>query len=185
MPTYVASLAPPITCRPTEAKAGALARTAVRLALAGACLWSAGTAPSALAAPAHLPAATDLAAHSAEAARRGEPLVILVTLPGCTYCEEVRRSYLGPQASAGEIVVREVDMTADTPLRDEAGTMTTARAWARAHQVRVAPTVLFLDGRGRQAASPLRGMPPVFYGAYLEQALDEARAAVAGRAAGR
>ncbi|CAG2139051.1 hypothetical protein LMG31506_02054 [Cupriavidus yeoncheonensis] len=127
----------------------------------------------------HLPRATDLAAHAADAARRGEPLVVLVSLPDCGYCDTVRKSYLGPQAAAGEIAVREVDMTADTPLRDTDGTMTTARAWARAHQVRVAPTVLFLDRDGRQAAGPLRGLQPDFYGAYLEQALGQARAAVA------
>jgi len=138
---------------------------------------------SAFASPAHLPPATDLAADAADAARRDEPLVVLVSLPGCAYCEAVRNSYLGPQAAAGEIVVRELDMTASTPLRDTDGSMTTARTWARAHQVRVAPTVLFLDARGRQAASPLRGMQPDFYGAYLEQALVQARSAVAsGRA---
>ncbi|RAS12572.1 thioredoxin fold domain-containing protein [Cupriavidus alkaliphilus] len=129
----------------------------------------------------HLPPATDLAAHGAEAARRGEPLVVLVSMPGCGYCDAVRRNYLGPQAAAGEIAVRELDMTADTPLRDADGNQTTARAWARAHQVRVAPTVLFLDRQGRAAASPLRGMQPDFYGAYLEQALAQARAAVAAR----
>ena len=43
----------------------------------------------------------------------------------------------------------------------------------------MAPTVLFLDRDGRQAAGPLRGLQPDFYGAYLEQALGQARAAVA------
>ncbi|CAG2147649.1 hypothetical protein LMG26411_03176 [Cupriavidus numazuensis] len=142
-------------------------------------LTTATLASPAGAGTAHLPRATDLATHTAEAARRGEPLVVLVSLPDCGYCDTVRKSYLGPQAAAGEIAVREIDMTADTPLRDTDGTMTTARAWARAHQVRVAPTVLFLDRDGKQAASPLRGLQPDFYGAYLEQALGQARAAVA------
>ncbi|WP_265923115.1 SoxW family protein [Cupriavidus nantongensis] len=146
-----------------------LAAGALLAAMAGVCAAS----------PAHLPPATDLAAHGADAARRGEPLVVLVSMPGCGYCDAVRRNYLGPQAAAGAIAVRELDMTADTPLRDADGNPTTARAWARAHQVRVAPTVLFLDRHGRAAAGPLRGMQPDFYGAYLEQALAQARAAVA------
>lgn len=147
-----------------------------------ACALLAATGAQAAAGSAHLPPATDLVAHGAEAARRGEPVVVLVSMPGCSYCETVRRNYLGPQAAAGEIaVVRELDLTADTPLRDADGNLTTARAWARAHQVRVAPTVLFLDRQGRAAAPSLRGMQPDFYGAYLEQALDQARAAVATR----
>ncbi|CAG9178300.1 hypothetical protein LMG23992_03715 [Cupriavidus laharis] len=153
-------------------------RPSVRLA-AALLLTMATLAVPARAGTAHLPRATDLAAHAADAARRGEPLVVLVSLPDCGYCETVRNSYLGPQAAAGKIAVRELDMTADTPLRDTDGTMTTARAWARAHQVRVAPTVLFLDRKGRQAAGPLRGVQPDFYGAYLEQSLGQARAAVA------
>ncbi|WP_427312398.1 thioredoxin [Cupriavidus sp. H39] len=149
--------------------------------LAAGVLLAAVAGLAAAASPPHLPPATDLAAHGADAARRGEPLVVLVSLPGCGYCDAVRRNYLGPQAAAGEIAVRELDMTADTPLRAADGSLTTARAWARAQQVRVAPTVLFLDRQGRAAASPLRGMQPDFYGAYLEQALTQARAAVAAQ----
>jgi thioredoxin-related protein len=146
-------------------------------AIAAVLLACASTAASA--GVAHLPPVSDLAAETAAAARRGEPLVVLVSLPNCTYCDTVRRSYLWPQAAAGEIVARELDLSAATPLRDPDGNMTTARDWARARQVRVAPTVLFLDGRGRMAAAPLLGMQADFYGAYLEQALDQARAAIA------
>lgn len=137
-------------------------------------------ARAAMGAP-HLPAVTDVGAQSADAAQRGEPLVVLVSLPGCSYCDTVRRNYLGPQATAGEITAREIDMTADTPIRDVDGTMTTAKQWARAHNISVAPTVLFLDRHGRNLASPLRGMQPDFYGAYLEQAIDEARTKVSAR----
>lgn len=137
----------------------------------------------AIAAESTLPPLRNVAAEAADAARRGEPLVVLVTLPGCRYCETVRRGYLAPQAARGELVVREVDMAAGTPLRDAAGRMTTARDWARGQGVRVAPTVLFLDGNGQSAATPLRGIQPDFYGAYLEQALDAARERVrAGQA---
>ncbi|MCG5259583.1 thioredoxin fold domain-containing protein [Cupriavidus gilardii] len=143
-------------------------------------------APSARSASAaHLPAVSDLAAETRAASQRGEPLVVLVSLPDCGYCEAVRRNYLGPQAAAGQIAARELDMSAATPIRDADGRATTARAWARAHGIRFAPTVLFLDGKGRPAAPPLRGMQPDFYGAYLEQSLDTARAAMAAGASAR
>lgn len=166
----------PVTRLPRPDVAGTSLRWLAAAALLAAAAGTAGAAG-----PARLQPATDLAAHGTEAARRGEPLVVLVSMPGCGYCDTVRRNYLGPQAAAGEIAVRELDMTADTPLRAADGSLTTARAWARAHQVKVAPTVLFLDRQGRAAASPLRGMQPDFYGAYLEQALAQARAAVAAR----
>ncbi|WP_454719851.1 MULTISPECIES: thioredoxin [Cupriavidus] len=156
-------------------------RRAVAATLLGAALLAGTASGHALAAPAHLPPATDLAVQAAAAAGKGEPLVVLVSLPDCVYCETVRRNYLGPQAAAGEIEARELDMTASTPLRNADGTMTTARDWARSRNVSVAPTVLFLDARGRSLAPPLRGLQPDFYGAYLEQALDQARAALAAQ----
>ncbi len=156
----------------------------VALPVAGLSLALA--APSVQAAsPAHLPAVADLAAETRAASLRGEPLVVLVTLPNCGYCEAVRRNYLGPQAAAGQLAARELDMSAATPIRDADGRATTARAWAREHGIRFAPTVLCLDGKGRPAAPPLRGMQPDFYGAYLEQSLDTARAAMAAAARGR
>jgi thioredoxin-related protein len=158
---------------------GTRARRALRAAAAMLAAFLVATGHGAMAAGAHLPAATDLAAQAKAAASRGEPLVVLVTLPDCVYCETVRRNYLGPQAAAGEIVARELDMTASTPLRNTDGSMTTARDWVRSRNVTVAPTVLFLDARGRSLAAPLRGMQPDFYGAYLEQALDQARSALA------
>jgi len=126
-----------------------------------------------------LPSATDLGEHGRDAGRRGQPLVLLLSLPDCGYCEAVRRSYLGPMAAAGQITARELDIAADTPLRDADGKLTSARAWARARGQAFAPTVLFLDARGHDAAPPLRGMQADFYGAYLDQRLDEARAALA------
>jgi len=152
-----------------------LLRPALHLFAVLALLTGAGASMAA----SHLPPVTDIAAQTAAPAQQGEPLVVLVSLPGCTYCETVRRNYLAPQASAGEITARELDMTADTPIRDADGTMTTAKQWARAHNISVAPTVLFLDRNGRNLAAPLRGMQPDFYGAYLEQAIDTARAKLA------
>lgn len=156
-------------------------RSLPRLAAAWLTSLAAVASLGAVAATEHLPPVTDIGAQSAAAASQGEPLVVLVSLPGCTYCETVRRNYLGPQVAAGDIAAREIDMTADTPIRDVDGTMTTAKRWAQAHNISVAPTVLFLDPHGRNLAKPLRGMQPDFYGAYLEQAIDEARARVAAR----
>lgn len=164
---------------------GAAWRGGAALTLLTGLLLTLAAPPAQAAGAAHLPAVSDLAAETRAASQRGEPLVVLVTLPNCGYCEAVRRNYLGPQAAAGQIAARELDMSAATPIRDAEGRVTTARAWARAHGIRFAPTVLFLDGRGRPAAPPLRGMQPDFYGAYLEQSLDTARAAVATTTGGR
>ena len=43
-----------------------------------------------------LPVPTSLPQTARRAEAKGEPLVVLITQPGCVYCEMVRRNYLLP-----------------------------------------------------------------------------------------
>lgn len=114
------------------------------------------------------------------AAQRGEPLVLLVSLPGCPYCERLRRSHLAPlQRDTGGVV--QIDLHSALPLIDFDGAVRTHDAVARARHADVAPTVLFLGPRGEEVSERLVGAGVAdFYGAYLEQRLTTARRALAG-----
>lgn len=130
--------------------------------------------------------AADFRADGRLSRERREPIVVLFSLPGCPYCETVRRSHLAPMlrdaASAGRMIVRQVDVGVEEPVTGFGGERTTHAAIARAHGVRFAPVVAFWDGEGRALADPLKGMLlPDFYGAYLEDAIASARAKLAGR----
>lgn len=144
-------------------------------------------APGARAAPhSTLPLARDLRADGRLSRSSRAPIVILFSLPGCPYCEIVRRSYLGPMLAdpkaAGRVIIRQIDVDSDEALTGFRGERTTHAAIARAHEVRVAPVVAFWDGEGRTLADPLRGMLlPDFYGAYLDDAIERSRARLAAR----
>jgi thioredoxin-related protein len=146
-----------------------------------------GAAAGARASPgAGIPLATDLQSDGRLSRERREPIVVLFSLPGCPYCEAVRRSHLAPMLRdpklAARLIVRQVDVGVEEPLRGFAGERTTHAAVARAHGVRFAPVVAFWDGEGRALAEPLKGMLlPDFYGAYLDDAIAAARAKLAGR----
>ena len=137
--------------------------------------WSILFIGAAHAASASLPMADDLAAAGRAAAARGQPLVVMVSLPHCPYCHIVRQQYLLPMAERNEIEVREVDMMSSRMLRDFDGRHVPSRAGARQREVKLAPTVLFLDAAGRQLAGSLVGVSAEFYGAYLDQALAASR----------
>ncbi|WP_334135643.1 thioredoxin family protein [Tepidimonas sp.] len=130
-----------------------------------------------------LPTAASLQTEARTAVARGEPLVVMVTLAGCAFCDVVRGHYLGPMQQRGEVVAVQVDMLdRRTALRDVQGHPTTGYELARSWRVRVAPTVLFLDDRGRELAERLEGMGVAdFYGPYLEQRLAQARAQLRAR----
>lgn len=133
--------------------------------------------------PAPLPVPASLQAVAQAAVAQKEPLVVMVTLAGCAFCEVVRNHYLGPMLQRGEIHAVQIDMLdRRTPLLDLQGRSTTGYEQARAWRVRVAPTVLFLDERGRELAERLEGIGVAdFYGPYLDERLRTARAQLGQR----
>lgn len=156
------------------------AMTSRPIPLAGPALsillgWLILLASAAHASAAGLPMADDLAAAGRAAAARGQPLVVMVSLPQCPYCHIVRRQYLQPLLERNEIEVREVDMMSSRMLRDFDGRQVSSQSWARARDVRLAPTVLFLDAAGQPLAGSLVGVSAEFYGGYLDQALAASR----------
>lgn len=125
------------------------------------------------------PAAADLRAEAADGA-----VIVLFSLPGCRYCDEVRALHLAPLMKEGRLhgrlVVREVDLSSDAPLVDFDGARTTHRVFARRHGARIAPTLVALRRDGSRAGEAIVGAKiPEFYGAYLDRlvaaALDQGR----------
>ena len=129
---------------------------------------------SALSVPTSLPQA----AQTAKVKR--EPLVILISLPGCVYCELVRRSYLLPARLNDGLQAWQLNVNDNTtPLTGFGGKLTTAALQAKAWKATFTPTVLFIGSQGQELAERLVGIAvPDFYGAYLERRLTTARKAL-------
>ena len=127
-----------------------------------------------------LPLSTSLSDELARALAGGAPLVIMVSLTGCPWCEEVRNNYLAPMHAAEGLPVVQLDMRSNHLTVTLQGQITTHDAQVRAWDVRAAPTVLFLGRGGREIADRLVGGAPDFYHAYLERRLEQARKALVG-----
>lgn len=128
-----------------------------------------------------LPVPASLAAAAQAAAARGEPLVLLVSLPGCPYCELVRRSHLLPARHESGLHAWQLNSTdKTTPLLGFDGLPTNAAAQTQQWKATFTPTVLFFGSRGQEVAERLVGVAvPDFYGAYLQERLATARKALA------
>jgi thioredoxin-related protein len=152
------------------------AAIAAALALPALCVSS-----RAFAKDSALPVPVSLRDAALAAASRGEPLVLLVSLPGCPYCEVVRRNYLLPGRRSANLQAWQLDITdAITPLASFSGEATTAKAQVKSWKASFAPTVLFLGPQGQELAERLVGAGiPDFYGAYLEERLAGSRRALA------
>jgi thioredoxin-related protein len=112
---------------------------------------------------------------------RGQPLLVMVSLHGCVYCERVRRSELIPRLQAGQPMVQ-VDMRSAQMLLDWQGRDVSHDDLVRRWKVVIAPTVLFFSRTGRELAERMEGAySRDFYGAYLDERLDQSRQRLVSR----
>lgn len=128
--------------------------------------------------PPRLTLAADLAADGQLAHAEKIPVVIFFSRAGCGWCEKARVEHVNAMAAqaAGTAVFRQVDMDRNAPLVDFKGTRTTHRAFAAAHKVKLAPTLIFLSGDGTPLASAIVGYRlPEFYGTLIEDAVEDSR----------
>ena len=132
-----------------------------------------------------LPRATDLALDGAAMRAAKMPMVVLYSQADCSYCDQAR-TYLVPMAkdpaNAQRALFRQIDMDSDAALVDFAGKPSTHRRLARQLGAKFTPTVAVLDADGRTLGEPIVGMRLAdFYGQYVENAIDDGRAALAAR----
>lgn len=155
-----------------------MAFSSERRLLCSALLFTAVLPVAAQSASAVLPAARSLPDELAFALRQGQPLVVMVSLEGCPFCRIARQSHLAPMQREGGAIVQ-VDMRSAQAVRDFDGRMTTHDALVQRWRVPIAPTLLFLGPAGREVAERMEGAyQPDFYGPYLDERLEMARAAI-------
>lgn len=107
---------------------------------------------------------------------QNQPIVLLASLPGCPYCELVRRSYLIPYKTEYGLLSWQLDTTDHGVLMDFAGQKTSPATWLKAMRIKITPTVLFMNAQGDEVVPRLEGVAvPDFYGAYLDSRLISAR----------
>lgn len=132
---------------------------------------------SAVPAAAQLVRADDLAQLAAEGRSKRIPVLIAFMQQSCPYCATARRDHLIPMQNDPQwrdrVLIREIDVDRDTPLRDFSGAATTHRAFARSLKVRKVPTLIVFDGAGQPVAQPLVGLAlEDYYRLYIEQLIE-------------
>ena len=137
-------------------------------------------ATCALAKDTALPVPVSLRQAALQAKAKGQPMVLLISLPGCVYCELVRRSYLMPLLPESGLQAWQLDVNnTRAALTGFDGRPTHAAAQAKAWKATFTPTVLFLGSQGQELAERLVGIAvPEFFGAFLTERLETARQAL-------
>jgi thioredoxin-related protein len=113
--------------------------------------------------PAPIPKLDGLEKQIERAAKQKRPLVLLVTMPGCAWCDLVKQDYL-------QHLARDQDKEGVFVFETIQGGIELQR-----YRITMVPTVLFLGPQGEIAERLIGYGSRDFYGAYLTERINSAR----------
>lgn len=106
------------------------------------------------------------------------PWVVMVTQPGCSYCERLEREILQPLRASklydAEVRFTAVDIGINPMIIDFDGTHISSSDFASKYQGHGTPTLLFLSASGDVLAPAKYGLPDAidFYAYAIEQTIE-------------
>jgi thioredoxin-related protein len=130
--------------------------------------------------------AADLRQLGVHAEKRGVPILLMVSQHHCGFCEQMKQEVLHPMQLSGvysdQVLMRELLIDPGETLTNFEGRPEAAESFSSRYQVRVTPTLLFLDGKGNEVAERIIGINTVDYLLfYIEDAIESARGKMAER----
>ena len=122
--------------------------------------------------------ANDLHGLGRESNLRKIPVVLFFSSVHCEYCDLVRDEFLNylstDPAFMNKLLLREVRMDSIRPLLDFSRQSISHAAFTEQRAIELVPTIQFTDGVGDILVEDIVGVTTLgFYGAYLEQAIEQ------------
>ena len=136
-------------------------------------------AAAALHAEVTVPVATDLQRDGNHAQSRELPILLSFTSMICSYCELLEQDFLQPMLLGGEyrdkVIIRKLDVGYGNTITDFNGQPVTGSELSDRYRVFVTPTLLFVDGNGKELAERMVGVnTPELFGGYLDTCIETA-----------
>ena len=129
---------------------------------------------------AEVPLLTDLQTTRSEILAGCRPLLLEFASEYCEYCNLLEENILKPIRRNRDydrrVVMRKVILGDSATISGFDGQPASADQLGDEYQIRVTPTLIFVDQQGKEIAERMVGVTTLdFYGGYLDQALDTAR----------
>lgn len=125
----------------------------------------------------------DLAALGAKSIDQQQAILLMFSGDRCRFCITVEEDFLKPMLRSGDyddlISMHKIPLDSRGSLTDFNGETIAISDLAKRYGVFIMPTVVFVDGQGREVAEKRVGlMTPAYYGGYLDDSIRAAHAAV-------
>jgi thioredoxin-related protein len=126
-----------------------------------------------------VPYGTDLQQDGHEARDRKLPILLVFSAVACTYCRQLEDEFLEPMLISGEytdkVIIRRLLLDIGQHPTDFDGVQRDATSIATRYRAWVTPTIVFVDGTGREVAERITGInTPELFGGYLDACIDTA-----------
>ena len=130
-----------------------------------------------------VPVAENLQQEGQQALARQLPILLAFSADECDYCELLEEDFLQPMLLSGEyedrIIIRKLILDNGSDVVDFSGRQTAATGLSDHYRVFVTPTILFVDGNGRELAERMIGInTPELFGGYLDACVETALAVI-------
>jgi len=130
-----------------------------------------------------VPVADNLHQDGRQALARQLPILLAFSADDCSYCELLEQDFLQPMLLSGEyedsIIIRKLILDNGSSVMDFNGQQIAATRLSDHYRVFVTPTILFVDGNGRELAERMVGInTPELFGGYLDACVETALASI-------
>jgi len=135
-----------------------------------------------------VPVADKLHEDGRRAVARQLPILLAFSADDCSYCELLEEDFLQPMLLSGEyedrVIIRKLILDNGSYVMDFNGRQTETTRLSDHYRAFVTPTILFVDGHGRELAERMVGInTPELFGGYLDTCIETALAAIRNPAA--
>jgi thioredoxin-related protein len=130
-----------------------------------------------------VPVADNLHQDGRQALARQLPILLAFSADDCSYCELLEQDFLQPMLLSGEyedsIIIRKLILDNGSSVTDFSGRQTAATRLSDHYRVFVTPTILFVNGNGRELSERIVGInTPELFGGYLDACVETALASI-------
>lgn len=130
----------------------------------------------------HIPELKNLQTLGTLAKQKNLPIMLAFGAEWCEFCKQLKSEVLDPMALGGDyegkyMFMRYVSLDDPKPIPNFDGKPILKSNWADQYNVDLTPTVLFVDGNGKEVAPRMVGIPNIeFYSSRILRALNQAYA---------
>ncbi|MEZ0121162.1 MAG: thioredoxin family protein [Candidatus Reddybacter sp.] len=133
-----------------------------------------------IAAEVNIPVASDFEQDGQIARSRNAAILLYFSAPDCRYCMKLEEAVLKPMLRSGDydkqVLLRKVDWRSPATVVGFSGQRISLHSLAEHYAVKVAPTLVFIDPRGREVAPRILGFQSAdFFWYYLDQNIKQSR----------